>query len=297
MRFRNRLNRVALTSAGLAAVWILVSVRAHADERLAGIACRSVHLAYSAEPATAFYNEVTVDQSAPGTYFCVCGFHRGYYGLQELADGRKLLIFSVWDPGDQNDPNAVADEQRVKLLHHDAKVRVGRFGNEGTGGQSFFDYDWKIGETYRFLVTARADGDDRTSFAASFFVPEEKVWKHLVTFSTIDKGHDLRGLYSFVEDFRRNRVSATQPRTARYGHGWIAAGDGKWSPVVKARFTADSNPVTNIDAGVRDGVFFLATGGDTKNDHVKLREFIECPSSGEPPADVPVHAIHGIVVP
>jgi hypothetical protein len=297
MTARNRLIRPASTSACLAAVWVLVSSCARADERLAGIACRSVHLAYSADAAAAFYNEVTVDQSARGTYFCVCGFHRGYYGLQELADGRKLLIFSVWDPGDQNDPNAVADEQRVKLLQRDEQVRVGRFGNEGTGGQSFFDYDWKIGETYRFLVTARADGDDRTAFAAWFFVPEEKEWKHLVTFSTIDKRHDLRGLYSFVEDFRRNRVSATQPRVAQYGNGWTASADGKWSPVVKARFTADSNPATNIDAGVRDGVFFLATGGETKNEHAPLREFIERPSAGEMPADVPAHAILGIAEP
>jgi hypothetical protein len=206
----NRLKCLVLTWACLAATCLLVIAPAPADDRLAGIACRSVHLACSADdPAAAFYNEVTVDQSAPGTYFCVCGFHRGYYGLQELADGRKLLIFSVWDLGDQNDPSAVAKEQRVKLLYHDEQVRVGRFGNEGTGGQSFFDFDWKIGETYRFLVTAKADGDDRTAFAAWFLVPEEKAWKHLVTFSTIDKGHDLSGLYSFVEDFRRNRVSAT----------------------------------------------------------------------------------------
>lgn len=270
------------------ATCLLLASSARADDRLAGIACRSVHLAYSADPAAAYYNEVTVDQSTRGTYFCVCGFQRGYYGLQELADGQKLLIFSVWDPGDQNDPNAVADEQRVKLLHHDEQVRVGRFGNEGTGGQSFFDYDWKVGETYRFLVTARADGEDRTAFAAWFFVPEEKAWKHLVTFSTIDKRHDLRGLYSFVEDFRRNRVSATQARVARYGNAWTAAADGKWSPIIKARFTADSNLATNIDAGVRDGRFFLATGGGTENEHTKLREFIECPGAGEAPADVPI---------
>lgn len=70
-----------------------------ADEKLAGIACRSVHWGYPGPAATAFYNEVTIDESAAGTYFCVCGFNKGYYGLQELADGKHLLIFSVWDPG------------------------------------------------------------------------------------------------------------------------------------------------------------------------------------------------------
>src|SRR5262245_20033109 len=90
-----------------------------ADESLKGVACRSVHLGYPAPAGTAFYNEVTIDQSAPGTYFCVCAFNMGYCGLQELANGKKVLLFSIWDPGEQNDPNKVKDEQRVKLLHQD----------------------------------------------------------------------------------------------------------------------------------------------------------------------------------
>lgn len=39
---------------------------APADERLKGIACRSVHLAYTAPEGVAFYNEVAVDRSAEG---------------------------------------------------------------------------------------------------------------------------------------------------------------------------------------------------------------------------------------
>ena len=31
-------------------------------------------------------------------------------------------------------------------------------GGEGTGGQSFHDFDWKAGDTYRFLVTCEPDG-------------------------------------------------------------------------------------------------------------------------------------------
>jgi len=39
------------------------------------------------------------------------------------------------------------EEKRVKMLHKDDAVRVGRFGNEGTGSQCFLDPDWKGGET------------------------------------------------------------------------------------------------------------------------------------------------------
>jgi hypothetical protein len=274
-----------LCSVSLAVLFIAAPLAA--DERLHGIACRSVHLAYPAPEGLAFYNEVTVERSARGTYFAVCGWDRGYFGLQELGDGKKLLIFSVWDSG-QNDPKAVAEEKRVQLVHRDEKVRTGRFGGEGTGGQSFYDYDWKVGETYRFLVTARPDGQ-RTEYAGWFFVPEEKAWKRLIVFSTITGGKPLRGYYSFVEDFQRDRVSTTHARRARYGSGWVLGGGGKWTALARARFTADANPDLRIDAGPAGDRFFLATGGDTRNAGTKLKETIELPPAPgrKPPEGLP----------
>lgn len=275
-------------------VLILLSCRSsslQADEKLKGIACRSVHLGYPAPTSTAFYNEVTVEQSAEGTYFMVCGWDKGYFGMQELANGKKVVLFSVWDPGEQNDPNTVAEDVRVKTLHKDEQVRVGRFGNEGTGGQSFFDYDWKIGETYRFLVTAKA-ADKRTEYAGYFFLPEKREWKHLVTFSTPTGGTLMKGCYSFVEDFRRNRVSTTKTRRASFGNGWAKPVDGEWQPLANARFTADANPVTNIDAGVTNDRFFLSTGGDIENKTLPLGKSAvldEADRPSLPPEDVRRH--------
>jgi len=266
---------------------VFCSQIARADERLQGIACRSVHLQYPAQEATAFYNEVTVGQSAEGTYFCVCGFNMGYYGIQELGNGKKVLIFSVWDPGRQNDRNTVEEEKCVKLLYKDDAVRTGRFGGEGTGGQSFLDYDWKVGETYRFLVTAKVEGE-RTAFAAWFFLPEKKEWKQLVTFSTLTGGKYLHGYYSFIEDFRRNRISATQVRQVRFGNGWIKTKDGQWTALTRAQFTADRNPVTNINAGIEGDRFFLATGGETQNTGTPLGKTMERRTGkSSAPADLP----------
>jgi hypothetical protein len=267
---------------------VVASPAFHADERLKGVACRSVHLGYPADEGVAFYNEITVDRSARGTYFMVCGWDKGYFGLQELGDGKQLLLFSVWDSG-QNDPKAVAADKRVQLLHKDAKVRIGRFGGEGTGGQAFYDYAWKSGQTYRFLVTAKADGE-RTAYAGWFYVPEDKSWKHLVTFSTLTDGKPLRGYYSFIEDFKRDRVSATQARSAHFGNGWIQTHDGEWKALTRARFTADRNPVTNVNAAVAGERFLLATGGDTTNKDVKLREMMELSPRGKrtPPKGLPI---------
>ncbi len=67
----------------------LLSASARADEKTTAVACRSVHLFYSAPEGVAFYNEVTVGQSAAGTYFMACGFDLGYFGIQELGYREK----------------------------------------------------------------------------------------------------------------------------------------------------------------------------------------------------------------
>lgn len=260
----------------------------HADESLAGKACRSVHLGYPGPEGDAFYCETTVEKSAAGSYFMVCGWNTGYFGIQEIRPGKKVVIFSVWDNSKGDNPNAVDDSRRVGILHEGKNVNVSRFGGEGTGGKSMFDFDWKIGQTYRCFVTSKPN-EDRTEYSGYFYLPDEKRWKHLVTFSTITGGKPMRGYYSFVEDFRRNGVSATQPRKARFGNVWIRSTDGAWQPIRKARFTADSNPATNIDAGEASGEFYLATGGGTPDRSGRLRSFVQLEGKGrsEPPVDLP----------
>jgi hypothetical protein len=281
------MTRITLSAVAVA----LATVSVPADEKLKGVACRSVHLGYPAPEGVAFYTEMTVEKSADGTYFMAGGWDKGYFGVQELANGKKVVLFSVWDPTDGDDPKKVDESKRVKMLHKGNAVRVGRFGGEGTGGQSFFDYDWKVGETYRFLVTAKPEAESRTAYSGYFYLPEKKDWQHLVTFSTITKGELLKGYHSFVEDFRRNKVSATKERRAAFGNGWVKPAKGEWVALDKARFTADSNPVLNIDAGASGGRFFLATGGEIENKTTKLEDLIprdKAKAEAKPPADLPM---------
>ena len=96
-------------------------------------AARSVHLGYAAPPAEIFYNEVTVRETYPGSYFMVCGFRHGYFGIQDLGGGRKVVLFSVWDPAGtdtrgRGNPNDVKQEDRVKVLYAGEGVQISRFG-------------------------------------------------------------------------------------------------------------------------------------------------------------------------
>lgn len=258
------------------------------DEKLAGKACRSVHLGFTGPEGELFYNEAVVQKTAPGTYFCANGFRQGYFGVQELGNGKKVAIFSVWDPGQQDNPNAVPPEKRVKLLAKGEKTRVGRFGGEGTGGQSFLDTNWKPGETLRFLVAAKREDADRIAYTGWYSAPDTEGWKLIASFATLSAKGLLSGYYSFVEDFKRNGESLKQERRALYGNAWIKTAKGEWEPVRKARFTADGNPSKAIDAGAENGKWFLATGGGTANKTNPLgTQMPGTETPGNPPTDLP----------
>ena len=265
---------------------VLVAASAIAAEPSPPRAARSVHLSYPAPEADAFYNELTVEKSVPGSYFMACGFRHGYFGIQEQTAQRKVVLFSIWDPASGNDARNVPAEQRVEVLHQDADVTVKRFGGEGTGAQCFLKYDWQIGQTYRFLVRAEVEGD-KTAYAAYFYLPQEKHWKHLATFRTRTGGERLKGFYSFVEDFRRDTKSAAEVRRAVFANAWVLSGD--WKPLLTARFTASNSQweaKETIDCGVAGDGFYLQTGGDTTR-NMKLNDQVERPPNKASPPDAP----------
>ena len=246
-----------LAFALLAALTLAGGALAQSGEQQAARQARSVHLGYQGwpQPATIFYIEATADRFWPGSYMCLLGFDGGYAGVQEHANGNHVAIFSVWDPGDAFDfkahPDAVAEEERTKNLYAGEKVRIKRFGGEGTGGQSMMDWPWKLGEPVRMAVSCAPDGEWRTAYTCWLWDEAKGDWFRMATFSTLVGGDKatLRGPYSFLEDFRRNVESKFQ---------------------VRARFTADGNTLLTIDAGPSADGFWLATGGDTRNATVKL---------------------------
>jgi Domain of unknown function (DUF3472)/Domain of unknown function (DUF5077) len=251
-------------------------------------AARSVHLGWTAPKGDIFYNEVRVRETTPQTYFCVCGFSHGYYGIQDLGPDRpRILLFSVWDPGQQDDPRAVAETNRVELLFKDAEVRVGRFGGEGTGGQSFLDLPWKTNQVVRLLVHSKVEGL-KTSYSGYLYDDDKARWRHLITFRTRSKGDALQGYYSFVEDFRRDGKSPQERRVAEFGLGWVHTLTGEWVELTRARFTGDSTPLMNVDAGAAAdaGWFFLKTGGAVTNSTTELWKVAERPSAGAKPPEL-----------
>jgi hypothetical protein len=268
--------RVIAIVAGCVAANLLTEVPSVAESQLSPRAARSVHLQYPAAEATIFYNEMVVEESTGGSYFTACGWNTGYFGIQELAEHRKVILFSVWDAADEEKSKSGKAEDRVECLFQAPDVRVRRFGGEGTGGQCTGDFEWALGETNRFVVKAQVNGE-KTSYSGYVWNRGKKQWKRLVTFRVRTGGAALRGFYSFVEDFRRDTSSAEEVRRARFGNGWLRSTNEDWMPLDRARFTASNSSFEakeTIDAGFDGGWFYLVTGGQTRM-KAKLKETIQ----------------------
>ncbi len=230
----------------------------------------SVHLRYTVPDtvkAVSFYNEITVPVGMDPlyTYYMACGFTRGYFGIQVNSPTERRVIFSIWDAGKEAvDRNKVADENKVKLLGKGAGVVASDFGNEGTGGHSHLVYNWKPGQTYKFLVTALPDSASNTTiYTGYFFMPELQQWKLIAAFQAPQDAKYLNHLYSFLENFQG--INGQLQRKALYGNQWIRNENGQWIEISNTSFSYDATGKagdrTDYGAGVEDGKFYLWNGG------------------------------------
>ncbi|WP_423736998.1 DUF3472 domain-containing protein [Chitinophaga caseinilytica] len=249
----------------------------------------SVHLNYTApegKDVEWFYGEIKVPegQDKLGTYFMSCGWHRGYFGMQVNGPDERRIIFSVWDSGKEPDSrDKVAYEDQVTLLAKGDSVIAHGFGGEGTGGHSHWVYDWKAGQTYKFLMHAVPKGTT-TQYSAYFFVPEHNEWKLIASFRAPKDGKYMGHLYSFLENFSFENGHVY--RKGYYGNHWIKTPQGEWIELTKARFTNDATARAkdrlDFGGGSENGMFYLWTAGFVPAD-AKLGDNFERPAIGKAP--------------
>ncbi len=230
----------------------------------------SVHLFYPLADTVkvlSFYNELTVPEGSDVlySYYMVCGFERGYFGIQVNSATERRVIFSVWDAGNEAvDRKKVTDENKVQLMAKGEDVVTNDFGNEGTGGHSHLLYNWRAGETYKFLVTAAVDTvAHTTTYAGYFFIPEMQKWKFVAAFKAPKDGKPLRRLYSFNENFWG--LNGQLKRRASFGNQWIRKENGEWRELTTSRFSYDATGKAGdrIDygGGTEGNRFYLWNGG------------------------------------
>jgi hypothetical protein len=170
------------------------------------------------------------------------------------------------------------------MLKKGPGVHTGEFGSEGSGGQSYLLYNWIAGNTYKFLVQAKPEGNNQTVYTAWFYPPEIGKWQLIDSFSRPQTHTYLKHLHSFLENFDPEQGTIT--RKVYFNNEWIANENGKWTELNKARFTTDNTGAKGyrIDyaGGVADNVFFLKNCGFFNNYTIPNRLF-ERPLKGAAP--------------
>lgn len=260
----------------------------------------SIHLGYEAPAGKTvewFYNEVTVPegQDPMGSYFMASGFSEGYFGMQVNGEKERRVLFSVWSPFTTDDPKAIPDDHKVKLLAKGEGVHGGEFGGEGSGGQSFLIYPWKAGITYRFLNRARPDGKGHTNYTAWFWAPEMGKWQLIASFQRPKTDKYLTGMHSFLENFADRQ--GYHGRMAYYGNQWARDTSGVWTELTKAHFTGDdiASRGFRLDyaGGTKKDKFFLHNGGYFAENVALGKNFEREPSDGKHPV-IDFDALEGV---
>jgi hypothetical protein len=240
----------------------------------------SVHFRYEVPRESKLqyaYSEITVPegQDTIGSYFMANGFAEGYFGIQVNGPEERRVLFSVWSPFKTDNPRDVPEGQRIITLGSGPEVRVGEFGNEGSGGQSYLVYPWKAGTTYRFLTEVKPIGNGETVYTSWFGekTPDNAAgattdnstapWRLIASFRRPMTETHLRGFHSFLENF----VPSTGhlERRAFYGNVWVRDLEGQWHECTGARFSVDATGGgrhrLDFTGGAEGGAFFLRNCG------------------------------------
>ena len=249
----------------------------------------SVHLGYALPEGDTewFYNEITVPKEGETmhSYYMAAGFGEGYFGMQYNSPTERRILFSVWSPFDTQNPKEIPDDQKIKLLRQGKDVHIGEFGNEGSGGQSYLKYPWKAGNTYKFLMQIRPDGNGNTTYTAYFYATDEKEWKFIASFLRPKTNTWYKRPHSSLENFSPEQGYLS--REVFFGNQWARSKEGKWSRLTDATFTHDATASAQVrldyqGGNTKDNRFYLKMGGFF-NESVPMGTKFYCKPTGKEP--------------
>merc|ERR1712039_55495 len=187
-----------------------------------------------------YYNEVMPTESSSTTYFASNSHEYGYAGIQMVSKDSEdgdLAICSIWDQDTGNARTEVCGEG----------VRCTGFGNEGTGAKALWDFKWRMGKRYAWMIVRKALPGNRLQHACWLYAEELEGrypggWKHIATVSSGRRGNRDAFLDagSFVEQW--SHMNSRDLRRAYYGPAFYKEHGGAWGQAEEAKFHPYCDP-------------------------------------------------------
>ena len=233
-----------------------------------------------------------------GTYAMALGVLNGYMGIQTngyAADGspRHDVLFSMWDDGSTDEDPNLPEYLRAGAVDWDPLTITNRFGNEGTGVQTYRKGPyWTPGKYVQFITNCRPETTSYTTevngkptvhtqhnmlVSAWFNALDGKGWQYMATVRKRNSTTYFDSWYSFLENYNPSTGQAN--RIAYYRNGYMRARSNcKWYNRNSAGFghtDGGDNTGARTDYGQgatdnpADRTFFMQTGGYTSTKKTK----------------------------
>ena len=233
-----------------------------------------------------------------GTYAMALGVLNGYMGIQMNGyanDGspRHDVLFSMWDDGSTDEDPNLPEYMRAGAVDWDPLTITNRFGNEGTGVQTYRKGPyWTPGKYVQFITNCRPETTSYTTevngkptvhtqhnmlVSAWFNALDGKGWQYMATVRKRNSTTYFDAWYSFLENYNASTGQAN--RIAYYRNGYMRArSNGKWyyrNSVGFGHTDGGDNTGARTDYGQgttdnpADRTFFMQTGGYTSTNKTK----------------------------
>ena len=233
-----------------------------------------------------------------GTYAMALGVLNGYMGIQMNGyanDGspRHDVLFSMWDDGSTDEDPNLPEYMRAGAVDWDPLTTTNRFGNEGTGVQTYRKGPyWTPGKYVQFITNCRPETTSYTTVengkttvhtqhnmlvSAWFNALDGKGWQYMATVRKRNSTTYFDSWYSFLENY--NQTTGQANRIAYYRNGYMRArSNGKWynrNSVGFGHTDGGDNTGARTDYGQgatdnpADRTFFMQTGGYTSTNKTK----------------------------
>ena len=166
-----------------------------------------------------------------------------------------------------------ADQTEVLFTNKAAKSS--RFGGEGSGAKTMMPFAWETGKTYSFIVllTPLKKGTIYTAWIGE----KGKPWQKIASYKTVMTKKNIRGFYSFIEDYARNGKTGQKPRLAYYPIQGVMTSAGKWQQIKNGSGTIADDVIQNGHSGVNKNMFFSQSGAETKDYNTQPKTFFVMP--------------------
>lgn len=233
-----------------------------------------------------------------GTFAMALGVLNGYMGIQMNGyanDGspRHDVLFSMWDDGSTDEDPNLPEYMRAGAVDWDPLTTTNRFGNEGTGVQTYRKGPyWTPGKYVQFITNCRPETTSYTTevngkptvhtqhnmlVSAWFNALDGKGWQYMATVRKRNSTTYFNAWYSFLENYNASTGQAN--RIAYYRNGYMRArSNGKWyyrNSVGFGHTDGGDNTGARTDYGQgttdnpADRTFFMQTGGYTSTNKTK----------------------------